>query len=177
MKNKSQIFQGIKRTSFLSLFIFFFSFTQAQKANIGYIDRDQVFNDMPETKEALKTLEKSQKEYTDYIDQLKKEYKSKYATLKAKQDSLPKIIFQEKVDELNTLDKKITDFQLKAQKDLLSQKEKLLTSPKNKLNAAIEAIRKEKGYAFIIDNSKREIISSNGKFDIEGLVRKKLNLK
>ncbi len=166
--------KAIKITASLIIFITLQSLTFAQKT--GYINRDAVFNDMPQTKEALRKLQKAQKEYTDYIQQLKNEYKEKLKELKLKQDSLPKIIVQEKVQELNNLDKKISDFQAKAQKDLLTQKEKLLTPPKDKLNKAIEEVRKQKGYDNIIDNSTYIIISTNHKFDIESEVRKKLGL-
>ena len=70
----------------------------------------------------------------------------------------------------------MNDFKTKAQQDLLKQKDDLLTPSKNKLNQAIEAVRKERAYDFIIDNSNQIIISTNGKFDIEADVRKKLNL-
>lgn len=166
----------MKKISLLIGLLISFNFVFAQKENIGYVDRDKIFNDMPETTKALEKLKNSQKEYTDYLTQMQDEYKQKLSHLQNKKDSLPKIIFNEKVDELKALEKKMNDFKTKAQQDLLKQKDDLLTPSKNKLNQAIEAVRKEHNYDFIIDNSTQIIISTNGKFDIEADVRKKLNL-
>ena len=166
----------MKKISLLIGLLISINFVFAQKGNIGYVDRDKIFNDMPETTKALEKLKNSQKEYTDYLTQMQDEYKQKLSALQTKKDSLPKIIFNEKVDELKALEKKMNDFKTKAQQDLLKQKDDLLTPSKNKLNQAIEAVRKEHNYDFIIDNSTQIIISTNGKFDIEADVRKKLNL-
>jgi len=166
----------MKKISLLISLLISINFAFAQKATYGYVNRDKIFNDMPETNKALEKLKNAQKKYTDYLTQMQDEYKQKLKVLQSKKDSLPKIIFNEKVDELKALEKKMNDFKTKAQQDLLKQKDDLLTPSKNKLNQAIEAVRKERAYDFIIDNSNLIIISTNGKFDIEADVRKKLNL-
>jgi len=154
-----------------------FSQISAQTNKLAYLNADKVLQEMPETRAAEAEIQKLNKEYSDYILQLRNEYTQKLSFLQQNKDSVSAFILEQKIDELKIIEQKITDFQQKAQSDLLKKSEELYAPAKKKLFDAIEAVRKEKGYTEVLNNSTGLILAYDGKNNIEEDVRKKLNLK
>jgi outer membrane protein len=163
-------------STFFVVFIGFYGI-QAQNTKLAYLNADKVLQDMPEYAKADLELKKTTKEYTDYVEQLKADYTQKLSFLQQNKDSIAIFIYEQKVKELNAISQQISDFQQKAQADLLKKREDLLAPIKKTLFDAIEAVRKDKSYTDVINASTGLILASDGKNDIEADVRKKLGIK
>jgi outer membrane protein len=149
----------------------------AQTTKLAFLNADKILQEMPETKAAEAEITKLNKEYSDYIIQLRNEYSQKLNFLQQNKDSVSSFILEQKIDELKIIEQKISDFQQKAQSDLLKKSEELYAPAKKKLFEAIEVVRKEKGYSEVLNSSTGLILASDGKNNIEEDVRKKLNLR
>ncbi len=168
----------MKRISFTILFfIAYFGFANSQTSKLAYLNADKVLIDMPEIAAADTQLVKLNKEYNDYVEQLKTNYAQKLKFLQENKETLSNIIFEQKAKELASIEQQIADFQQKAQQDLLKKRDVLYAPIKTKLFAAIEDVRKAKGYTDVLNSSTGLILATDGKNNIEAEVRKKLGLK
>ena len=113
----------------------------------------EVFEKMPETKEANKTLEELAKKYEAENSKLKTEYEIKYTDYVKSRNNMPQTIRARREQELMLISQAIDDFKKVAKKDIEQQQEKLLSPVKSKLMKAIKSVGDEVGYAFVIDEA------------------------
>ena len=113
----------------------------------------EVFEKMPETKAANKTLEELAKKYEAENTTLKTEYEIKYTDYVRSRNGMPQNIRARREQELMLISQSIEDFMKVAQKDIKEQQEKLMAPIKNKLMEAVTSVGTEGGYAFVIDEA------------------------
>ena len=100
----------------------------------------EVFEKMPETKEANKTLEELAKKYEAENSKLKTEYEIKYTDYVKSRNNMPQTIRARREQELMLISQAIDDFKKVAKKDIEQQQEKLLSPVKSKLMKAIKSV-------------------------------------
>ncbi|OQY03619.1 MAG: hypothetical protein B6I20_04690 [Bacteroidetes bacterium 4572_117] len=169
----------MKKLIIISLATFFFGFTNlsAQKFKYGYINGDNILQEMPEILMANKTLETYIKPINDHINTKSEEYKRKLEEFNKTKDNLSGFLKKEKEKEINELQSDLRQFQLNAQKEINQKKSELYQKAIIKLKAAIASVAKENGYRFIIDNSNGQLLYAEAQDNVELLVKKKLGIK
>lgn len=135
----------------------------------------EVFEKMPETKNANKTLEELAKKYEAENATLKTEYEIKYTDYVRSRNGMPQNIRARREQELMLISQSIEDFMKVAQNDIKEQQDKLMTPIKNKLMEAVTSVGTEGGYAFVIDEAQMLYKGVNFE-DITPFVEAKLGL-
>lgn len=135
----------------------------------------EVFDMMPETKEANKKIEELAKKYEAENKTLKTEYEIKYTDYVKSRANMPQNIRARREQELMLISQSIEDFMMVAQNDVKQQQELLLLPIKTKLMEAVKSIGDEGGYAFVIDEAQMLYKGVNFE-DITVFVQAKLGL-
>lgn len=148
----------------------------AQK--FGYINSQQLIQQIPQVKEAnaeLETLQKQfEKEYQDKVNSLQ----IKYQALGRKQEQgeiSPKQLEVES-QTLETEKLNVAKFQQERQQQLQQKSETLLKPIRDSINEAIQAVAKEEGYTYIFDDSTGIILYADTATDVGALVKAKLGI-
>ena len=142
----------MKKIFILSLMALLPIFAMAQM-KFATVRLQEVFEKMPETKNANKTLEELAKKYEAENTTLKTEYEIKYTDYVRSRNGMPQNIRARREQELMLISQSIEDFMKVAQKDIKEQQEKLMAPIKNKLMEAVTSVGTEGGYAFVIDEA------------------------
>lgn len=151
---------------------------------IGHVNADEVFQLTPEFKTANETL-------TALNDTKTKELQSMFAEIQKKREEANEKMRnrseanKETVDaelqvlgqELQTLDERLQENQRIAQEDVQKKQQELLTPIQTKVMNAINAVAKEKGYAYVLDTSNGNVLYFDGGDDISADVKVKLGVK
>lgn len=154
----------------------------------AHINSPQILQLMPEVKTATTTLQAFQKTKQDQIDKMAGEAQTKYEAALAKQKTLSEANkdvvtkeLQEMDNELQDLSKRIQDARTKAEEEVAAKENELFTPIQKKANDAINAVAKEKGFAYVFDlaaapGQTPTIIYWAGGEDISDLVKAKLGI-
>lgn len=150
---------------------------------IGHVNADEIFQLTPEFKTAndqLKTLNDTkttelqgmyaeyQKKQTEANDKYRNRSEANKETVDAELQTLGQ--------ELQSIEQRIQEVQRVAQEDMQKKQQELLTPIQTKVMNAINAVAKEKGYAYILDTSAGNVIYFQGGEDIAMDVRAKLGI-
>lgn len=169
-----QIIRLIVLSIFLTLLLpSTYTFAQTK---IGHINSAELLNGMSEAKQAEKELEsftiKLDKDYKNKLKTLESEYKAiqlqiKNGELTGKQVAEKEKLFVGKQQE-------VQKFEAKAQQDIMKKRETLLSPILKRVENAINAVGKDKGYDYIVDTSLGAILFATDSEDITPLVKAKL---
>lgn len=166
----------IKTYLILSLCIFATIAVNAQK--FGYINSQELIQQIPQVKEASAELETIQKQYEKQIQDKASSLQTKAQALLRKQEQgeiSPKqyevetqVLEQERVE--------IAKFQQEIQQKLATKNEELLKPIRDKISAAIDEVAAENGFTYIFDQSLGVILYADKSTDAGPLVKAKLGL-
>lgn len=154
---------------------------------IGHLNSEAIFAVMPEAKTAQSTLETLAKTKQDEITKMQTEYQTKYDAAIAKQKTLSEANkdvvtkeLQTMGEELQGMEKRITDARSKAQQDVATKQSELFVPINQKFENAVKAVAKEKGLAYVFDIASQQgannLLYSEGGEDITGSVKTKLGI-
>ncbi|QTN38433.1 OmpH family outer membrane protein [Cryomorphaceae bacterium] len=152
---------------------------QAQDSKIGHINVDELISLMPETKEAETALQAyAQSLETDLTD-MQTELQTKVNNFRANEAVMTELSKETKYKEIQDLDQRIQEYQVKAQQDLQAKEIELLTPVLEKAQNAITEAATEGGFSYILDssNSKGNVIYNEGGNDIMPAVKAKLGIQ
>ncbi len=173
----------MKKLFFIAVIgIFFTAFgANAQGTlKIGYTDVDYILSAMPEAKQI-------ESELTDYSRQLETQLDSKMQDFQTKaadyqknaQTWLPEIR-ADKEQELQSLQQSIQKFQADAENSLQKKQMQLLQPVYDKIQKAIDQVREENGYSFILSARQGMVsilLSADEQYDVSELVFAKLGVQ
>jgi outer membrane protein len=142
----------MKKLLLLSLMAIVPMFAMAQM-KFATVRLQEIFEMMPETIEANKTLAELAKKYEAENKTIKKEYEIKYTDYVKSRNNMPQNIRARGEQELMQISQAIEEFMMVAEKDIKQQQELLMLPIKAKLMKAVKAVGDEAGYAFIIDDA------------------------
>ncbi|MBQ3576411.1 MAG: OmpH family outer membrane protein, partial [Coprobacter sp.] len=160
----------------LSLFVIIPMFAISQtNMRFATVRLQEIFDAMPETAEANKTLADLAQKYKAENETIKNEYENKYTDYVKSRQTMPENIRARREQELLTISQAIEDFMMVAQNDIKQQQELLMMPIKAKLMEAVKSVGDEGGYMFVIDESQMLYKGANFE-DITIFVKAKLNL-
>jgi outer membrane protein len=153
---------------------------QQKLAHLNSVD---IIQAMPEVKTAQATLETFRKTKTGDIDKMIAEYQTKLQAAQAKEktrseankETVDKEL-QEYSTQLQDLQKRIEEARNKAQQEMEQKNAELFNPIQVKADAAIKAVSKEKGYAYVFDTANPALVFFDGGDDITALVKTKLGI-
>jgi len=147
----------------------------AQTQKIGYVDSQAIIELMPEGAKIQQDLQAYYSELQAELQAMATEYQNKMREYEANQATMSNILRQSKEKEIVDLQGRIQEFQANAENDLAAKQEELSKPMLDKIKAAIDAVVKAKGLAYVFE--KTVILSiGDGAIDITSDVKTKLGL-
>jgi outer membrane protein len=156
--------------------VFMGNFAKAQ-TKIGHIDFGAVYTAMPDFKTINTQMQAYQQQFVDALTVMGKEYETKMGEYSAKQATMTDAVRMTKQSELQDLQKRSTDYQNTAKQKVDDKAAELSKPLIDKVRAAITAVAKEKGYAYVIDSSQTQLLVAPDADDLLVPVKAKLGLK
>ena len=142
----------------------------------GYFSFEQVFHTMPGYAIAKHNMDELRGKYEEETKRVETEFNSKYEEFLDGQRSYAKSIFEKRQAELRELMEKNIAFKAEAARLLKKAEEEAYAPLKAKMNAALQQIGKENGFAFILntDNNATPYLSAEMGVDITEALKEKI---
>lgn len=142
----------------------------------GYFSFEQVFHTMPGYAIAKHNMDELRGKYDEETKRVETEFNSKYEEFLDGQRSYAKSIFEKRQAELRELMEKNIAFKAEAARLLKKAEEEAYAPLKAKMNAALQQIGKENGFAFILntDNNATPYLSAELGVDITEALKEKI---
>ncbi len=142
---------------------------------VGYVHTDSVYRSMPEMKEAQTVLNDYLQQVQAEIESMQKEYQEKVQIFNENVNTYSEVVKNNKITEIQDLEKRIQDFQLKAQTEYLDKQKELILPIEEKFDNAIEKVRLRLKYDVVM-NISTDVLYVDPKFIITGEVLKELGI-
>ena len=165
----------MKKITFLALLSILTLSTIAQN-KFGYIDSQELLMLMPERKKAETEVQDFAKSLEAQLGSMTAEYQQGVQQYQANEATYTELIKEDKVAEINGLEKRIQAFQKNAQQSLQTKEQELLEPILAKARKAIEDVATEGNYTYIFDKSIGSILYAKDSENVIDLVKKKLKL-
>ena len=142
----------------------------------GYFSFEKVFHTMPGYAIAKHNMDELRGKYDEETKRVETEFNSKYEEFLDGQRSYAKSIFEKRQAELRELMEKNIAFKAEAARLLKKAEEEAYAPLKAKMNAALQQIGKENGFAFILntDNNATPYLSAEMGVDITEALKEKI---
>ena len=142
---------------------------------IGYLNSTDIMQCMPEYQTMSTAIEKKKADYSKMMEDMYAEYDKKNKELQS-DPNMPKPLQETKVQELKDLEKRMNDFQQKAQGDLQAYAQEIAKPLQVKFQAAVKEIAKEQGFSYIFDLAANSVVyyPETGGFDLSPSIKTKL---
>jgi outer membrane protein len=147
------------------------------QTKIGYINFDQLVDQLPETKVIRTQLETYNKQFQDQYTAMTSEYQTKGQAYEAQRATMTDAVRSAKEAELSDIQKRIQSFQQDAQQKVQAKTTELSKPLFDKIRAAVAQVAKEKGYAYVINSAQTDLIVSPPSDDLTADVKTKLGVK
>ena len=147
----------------------------AQGQKIGYVDSQVIIDMMPESAKIQQDLQAYYSELQAELQAMANEYQTKMRDYEANSATMSNILRQSKEKEIVDLQGRIQEFQANAESDLAAKQEELSKPMLDKIKAAIDAVVKAKGLAYVFE--KTVVLSiGDSAIDVTPDVKAKLGL-
>lgn len=123
----------------------------AQQLRFGYFSYQDVFKSMSGYSLAMRQVDDLKKQYDAEMKRVEEEFNKKYEEFLDGQKDFAPSIREKRQAELQEMMEKNVAFKLEARRLIRQAEEEALAPLKERLNSALNAYGKEKGYAFIIN--------------------------
>ena len=157
--------------------LFFAGNAAEAQSKIGHIAFNALIDQMPETKTVQKQIQDYQKTFIDQLTALNNELQANAQGYDAKKATMTDAARTAKEAELQDQNKRLQDFQAKAQQQVGDKTQQLSKPLLDKARAAVQAVAKEKGYAYVLDTTNQDLIVSPEADNMMAAVKTKLGLK
>ncbi len=149
----------------------------AQSLKIGHVDSGAIMEIMPERAKIEQDLQVYAAELQSELQAMGAEYQSKYQDYQANKATMSNLIRQSKEKEIVDLETRISEFQNSAEMAMQSKQLELLNPLIEKVQNAVNAVGKEKGFTYILDKATGTIVFiGDNAIDITADVKAKLGL-
>lgn len=149
----------------------------AQSLKIGHVDSGAIMEIMPERAKIEQDLQAYAAELQSELQAMGAEYQSKYQDYQANKATMSNLIRQSKEKEIVDLETRISEFQNSAEMAMQSKQLELLNPLIEKVQNAVNAVGKEKGFTYILDKATGTIVFiGDNAIDITADVKAKLGL-
>ncbi len=147
------------------------------QVKIGYVNFDQLVDQLPETKLIRTQLETYNKQFQDQYTAMTSEYQTKGQAYEAQRATMTDAVRTAKESELSDIQKRIQSFQQDAQQKVSAKTTELSKPLFDKIRAAVAQVAKEKGYTYVINSAQTDLIVSPPSDDLSADVKAKLGVK
>lgn len=132
------------------------------KGMIGYTNADFLFTESPEFNEMNKTFAAYQQKQTDKLAVKENYARDKMGEYTEKKEAKQLTEEEEKIyiQTLNSLNKEISEFRAQASQNVAAKRAELMNPVLAKIQATVDNIAKEKGYAYILNQATNGGLSS-----------------
>ena len=154
-----------------------FSMQTMAQSKVAHINAQALIETMPEAQAAMKSLQTYAEELDKDGKGLIDEYQKKLKEFNDGAANMTENMRDIKGKELQTAQKNIQDYQDAAQQKIETKRQELLKPIYDKARKAIEDTAKEKGYAYVIDNSQSILLVAPAGDDLSAAVKTKLGIK
>jgi len=148
---------------------------QTEATKLGHINSQEIMQLMPERMDAEKKLKTLNDQLEQRLQVMTQEYSTKVAEFQSLPEDTPPSTINDLRDDILVLEKRIQDYQVNAEQDLVSKQQELLTPMLEKLQDAINLVSKENGYIYVFDISTGAVVYQAGE-DLAPLVKAKLGI-
>lgn len=139
------------RVLFLGIALFVMGGMAQAQVKIAHVNTAEILEVMPEKATAEKALEKYYNELQSQLQTMAQEYQTKMQDYEANQATMSNLVKQSKEKEIIDIQNRIQQFQANAEGDFESKRAELLAPILEKIQNAINAVGKEKGYTYVLD--------------------------
>lgn len=154
--------------------------TSDAQQKFGHINSIEVIQGMAEFKQMSTDIQKQKDSYSKALEGMYGDYEKKQKELQDLSDptkATPQAILDIKMQELQDLQKRIQDFQTKANDDLQKVQQDKLKPINDKYLQAVKDVSVANGYAYILDIAQGAVpYYTEGQNDVTDLVKKKLGI-
>lgn len=167
---------SIKNTLIIAVALLCTVTMNAQK--FGYVNSAELFQQIPEVKEAQANLETYQSQLQKKGQEMVTAYQKEAQALglKAQQGELSPKAQEVEAQKLKNKEVEIAKFQQESEQKIMQKNETLFKPIRDKIQAAIDAVAKENGYAYIFDYSVGVLIYADENTDVTSLVKAKIGM-
>jgi outer membrane protein len=152
----------------------------AQDLKVGYYNRVNLIQSMPEYTEATKKLDQLSQDYEKEVLLIQEEYNKKGSEYIAGRDTMPEAIRLRRESEIQDLQSRLQSFVEDSRTNLSKQQQDLLNPITRKVDVAVQAVGKENTFLLIFDTSAKadlSYFSVDKCVDVTNLLRTKLGMK
>ena len=168
----------IFKVLFLGVSLFVLTGVADAQMKIAYVNSAEILEAMPESTKVRTNLEKYYNELQSQLQTMLTEYSNKVQDYEANQASMSNLVKQSKEKEIVDMENRIQQFRANAEEEMAKKQEELLKPVLDKVQNAINAVGKEKGYTYIIDNAAGTLVYLGADaIDASKDVKAKLNIK
>jgi len=151
------------------------------QSKVGYINFDQLVQASPDLKAIQTQLDTYSKQFQDQYTAMTTEYQTKGQQYEAQRATMTDAVRTAAEGQLSDMQKRIQAFSADAQQKVQARTSELSKPLMDKLKAAVSAVAKEKGYAYVINSSATQtgevlLVSPPGD-DLLADVKAKLGIK
>ena len=139
------------KVMFLGIALFVMSGMANAQVKLAHVNTAEILDVMPDKATAEKSLEKYYGELQAQLETMAKEYQTKMQDYEANQATMSNLVKQSKEKEIIDLQTRIQQFQANAENEFEAKRAELLKPILDKIQNAINAVGKEKGYTYVLD--------------------------
>jgi outer membrane protein len=150
------------------------SMVSAQK--FGYINSQELIQQLPEVKEANSNIEAYQSQLQRKGQEMIQSLQTKYETIEKNRANYSPVQLEAEAQKLKDEENKIIEFEQSSQQKILEKSEMLLQPIREKIQNAIDAVAKENGYTYVFDYSMGFVLYADSSTNIGSMVKAKLGL-
>jgi outer membrane protein len=167
----------IFRLSLVVVFTVCLAFS-AEAQKFGYTNSQAILMEMPDVKRADAKLADLQKQLQKKGEQMLKAYQTKRADLQRRYDGgeISPAQANKELEALGQEEQKLMKYEQDMMTQLGQKREELIKPILQKVQDAIDAVAKEKGYKYVIDSSTGVLLYADPSNDITSSVKAKLGM-
>ncbi|MCQ2303656.1 MAG: OmpH family outer membrane protein [Bacteroidales bacterium] len=136
---------------FLAVALFVMNGVVSAQVKIAHVNTAEILDAMPDKAKAEKELEAYYGELEKQLQVMATEYQTKMQDYEANQATMSNLVKQSKEKEIMDLQGRIQQFQANAEQEFEAKRAEKLSPILEKIQNAINAVGKEKGYTYILD--------------------------
>lgn len=168
----------VLKVLFLAVALFVANGFVSAQVKIAHVNTAEILDAMPDKAKAEKDLEKYYGDLEKQLQAMATEYQTKMQDYEANQATMSNLVKQSKEKEIMDLQGRIQQFQANAENDFEAKRGELLAPILTKIQDAINAVGKEKGYTYILDLATGTVVfKSADAVDATKDVKAKLGIK
>lgn len=142
------------------------------QTKIGYVTPDSIMVSLPEFKNQQKALQSYAQQLETQLKNSQEEFRKKYEDYQRNGDNWPQLVIEQKLKELEDLQKNLNEFQQRVQASLQQKEAELFEPLYAKMQKGIDEVAKEMGYTYVMQ--KQYFIYSDASHDLTTPVIRKL---